>query len=411
MNTAKIILCGYACSPQKGSEEGNSWSWATGLAKMGFEVWCFCNVAFEDEIVRARKDLNYPNLHFVFIRVSGFMDRKFLNPSSKRIYIHYALWRRKAAKLAVKMHAAMKFDIGHHVSFGSLQQGHFLWKLQGLKIIFGPVGGGQKAPYIFREYFGRAWKTERVRNLITKLYIGSSNNFRNSLMKSDYLLANNPETRELAKNTGYISEKKIHLIGGTAVPLAMENVPKIDRGTSETIRLIWVGRMLPKKGLNLVLEALSKLPSEFDYRFTIVGGGPLFSNIETWIRHFGLDRKKITITGQIPFEDVQKHYETSDVFIFCPLRETFGAQLSEAMAFGLAVITLNIHGASIGVPDNCGIKITPVTKEQTLADISKAIVKMKTDKLLRRQCSENAYEYSKNNTWEKRIHYIVKNYY
>lgn len=396
----------------KGSEEGNSWSWATGLADLGFEVWCFSNVAFKNEVLEACKKLNYPDLHFVFVSPSGFLDRHFLNPSSKRIYLHYALWKRKAAKIARRLNKNLHFDIAHHVSFGSLQQGHFFWKLRNVKIIFGPVGGGQKAPVIFKEYFGCAWRTERIRNFITKLTVAFGSNFKNSLLRTDWLLANNPETRDLASATGKISENKIHLVKGTAVPLAMENAEKANNLVENgMIRLIWVGRMLPRKGLNLVMEALSHLPQDFDYFFTVVGGGKLFSRVESWIHQFGLDRNKILLTGRIPFDEVRAHYIASNVFIFCPLRETFGAQLSEAMAFGLPVITLNMHGASIGVPDNCGIKVTPVTKEQTLDDICKAVRRMRDDGQFRKSCSDNAYSYSKNNTWKNRIKYIVDRFY
>lgn len=309
------------------------------------------------------------------------------------------------------MHKSIKFDLAHHVSFGSLQQGHFLWRLKDVRIIFGPVGGGQKAPVIFKEYFGNAWRTEMIRDFITKMGLVLSRNFRNSLRNADSLLANNPETLQMAKDTGYIPEERIHLIKGTAVPRAMENIQIPCLNDSSTLKLIWVGRLLPRKGLNLVMEALSKLPADFDFTFTIVGGGKLFPMVETWINDFGLERKKINVTGQIPFEKVIKFYKESDAFIFCPLRETFGAQLSEAMAFGLPVITLNMHGASIGVPDNCGIKITPTTKEQTLIDISKAVIKMQLDVPFRKKCAENAYRYSLNNTWDNRIRYIVEKFY
>lgn len=404
-------MCGYACSPGKGSEEGISWSWATGLAKLGFDVWCVSNVAYKKEVLEAHRKLNYPNLHFVFVSLLPALDKFLLNPSSKKIYFHYALWKHKASKIAKKLHRDVGFDIGHHVSFGSLQQGHFLWKLRGIKIIFGPVGGGQKAPAIFREYFGRAWKTEKVRDFITKLSVNYSRNFRNSLTYTDWLLANNQETISLAIRSGYISGNKTQLIKGTAAPFAMGNMPRADMVNQGTIKLIWVGRLLPRKGMNLVLEALSKLPSDFDFSFTIVGGGKLFSKLNDWISQYGIDKEKIHITGSIPFGEVKKYYQNSHVFIFCPLRETFGTQLSEAMAFGLPVITLNIHGASVGVPDNCGIKITPDTREQTLKDISDAVIKMKNDKTFLRSCSDNAYSYSKENKWDETINDVVEKFY
>lgn len=410
MNPKKVLLSAYACSPIRGSEPGNGWSWATGLAAKGFEVWCFTNTEDEKEIMEAGAKLNLPNLHFVFVRMP-FIDKHFLDTGSKKIYLHYAMWKKKAARLAKMMHSEIHFDVAHHVTFGSLQQGNFLWKLKDVKIIFGPVGGGQKALPIFKEYFGEAWRTEKIRDLITNWSISFSTNFKNSILKSDYVLVTNPDTFEMATIGQQSSNDKVHFVADNAVPDSMKNLSIENRKSSTPLRLLWVGRMLPRKGLNLVLESLSRLPANIDYTLDIVGGGELFSSLEGWIKKFNLDGRKIHITGQIPFDDVKKYYQHSDVFIFCSLRDSFPAQLTEAMAFGLPVIVLNIHGSAIGVPDNCGIKVSPVDKEQTLNGIAAAISRMYSDIDFRNRCSANAYLQSQGNTWEKKIESVVEKYY
>lgn len=407
----KILLSAYACSPIRGSEPGNGWSWATGLAAKGFEVWCFTNVEAEKEILEAHEKLNMPHLHMVFIRLPKFLDRYLLDTNSKKIYPHYSMWQMQAAKVAKKMHASIKFDIAHHVTFGSLQQGNFLWKLKDVKIIFGPVGGGQKALPLFKEYFGKSWKIEKIRNLISGWSENYSRNFKNSILRSDYVLVSNPDTFEMALKVKNINENKIHFVSDSSVPASMENMPVTQHIPSEKLKLLWVGRMLPRKGLNLVLESLSHLPQEINYELTIVGGGEQFHLVEEWIKQYGIVRDRINITGQIPFEKVSKYYKDSDVFIFCSLRDSFGSQITEAMAFGLPLIVLNIHGAVIGVPPECGIKITPVTKEQTLKDIASAISKMYYDVNFRTTCGSNALLYSKENTWQKRIDSVVENFY
>lgn len=411
MNHKKVLLSAYACSPTKGSEEGNGWCWATGLALTGYEVWCFTSVAYEKEIIAATTASPYPNLHFVFVRLSRYADSHFLNPDSKAIYLHYFLWRRKAAKIALDMHANIQFDIGHHVTYGSLQQGHFLWKLKNLKIIFGPVGGGQKAPAVLKEYFGKAWKYEWIRNIASEWMVFFSRNFKKSIQRSDYLLVTNDETLQMVRKTGYISEDKIHFFPDHAVPPAMEHIQIDNCKKSGTFKLLWVGRILPRKGLNLVLDALSKLPSDFDYILTIVGGGELSPLLPKWIKHYGLDEKKIKIAGQVPFADVTKYYCQSDVFVFCTLRDSFPMQITEAMAFGLPVISLNIQGSALALPDNCGIKITPDSKEATLNGIARAVKQLAQDDTMRKTLSENAFKYTRNNTWKNKIEAVTKHFY
>lgn len=410
MNPKKVLLSAYACSPIRGSEPGNGWSWATGLAAKGFEVWCFTNTEDEKEIMEASAQLNLPNLHFVFVRMP-FLDKHFLDTGSKKIYLHYAMWQRNAARIAKKMHEEIHFDIAHHVTFGSLQQGNFLWKLKDVKIIFGPVGGGQKALPIFKEYFGEAWRTEHIRQLISSWSTSIGRNFRNSILKSDYILVSNPETFRMAMNGHQSLADKIKFVSDSAVPVSMENIPFNPHSHSKTIKLLWVGRMLPRKGLNLVIESLSRLPNDTDFEFIIVGGGEWFHKVEGWIKQYGIDRSRVRITGQIPYEEVINYYKTADVFIFCSLRDSFGSQLLEAMAYGLPIITLNISGQAIGVPDNCGIKVTPETKEQTLNGIRDAVLKMYHDLDFRESCSKNSFLHSQKNTWNHRIDHVVSNFY
>ncbi len=407
----KVLLSAYACSPFRGSEPGNGWSWATNLAAFGYQVWCFTNVEDKKEILEAKEKLGFDNLHFVFVELPFELDKKLLDTASKKIYFHYMAWQKIAAKLAIKLHKEVHFDIAHHVTFGSLQQGSFIWKVPGVKKIFGPVGGGQAALPLLKEYFGKWWKTERIRNSISSMGLQFSRNFRNTVLKSDYVLVTNTDTLNMALAVKNCDPKKILFVPDTAVPKVMEKIERVNRVPGIKLKLVWVGRMLPRKGLNLVLDALSYVPPHVDYSLTIVGGGECFPLIDGWIDQYGLDRNRLIVLGQIPFFEVIDEYKKADVFVFCSLRDSYGAQLTEAMAFGLPVVALNIHGVTVGVPDNCGIKVTPVSKEQTVKDIAAAIVKMHDDTAFRLQCSENAYRHSVNNTWENRIKEVTDKFY
>jgi len=407
----KVLLSAYACSPIRGSEPGNGWSWSLNLALQGYEVWCLTNVEDKEATIAELQQLGLPNLHLVFVELSFNLDKTLLNTSSKTIYLHYYLWRRKAARVAMQLHKEKHFDVAHHVTFGSFQQGTFLWKLKDTRIIFGPVGGGQEALPAFKEYFGPAWRIERIRSLISKLSIKFSANLRNTVTCSDHILVTNQDTANIVQKIKTAQPNNVHLILDNAIPLSMQHIQYIERKPGKQLNLLWVGRMLPRKGLNLILHALSLVPEAVDYTFTIVGGGEQYELLEGWIAQYGLDPKRLRILGQIPFHEVVHHYEQADVFIFCSLRDSCPAQLNEAMAFGLPVITLDIHGSSLAVSNDCGIKIKPTTKENTALDIAGAIIRLYEDTELRKKCSLNAYNYAKSNTWERKVHLITSQFY
>jgi glycosyltransferase involved in cell wall biosynthesis len=411
MEKKKILLSAYACSPIKGSEPGNGWSWATNLARLGYEVWCFSNVQEMDIVQKAKEDQKIDNLYFVFVSLPFGLDENFMNYDSKKVYLHYFLWQRKAAKLAIELHKKVKFDLGQHVSFGSLQQGTFLWKVNGIKRIFGPVGGGQEALPVLKEYFGKAWRIERIRSAISKWSVKRSSHLRNTVISSDYVLVTNKDTENLVKTIPGHDPAKIYFVPDTAVPPAMEGLDYIPKQPKKITELLWVGRFLPRKGLNLVLNALAYIAPGTEYRLTIVGGGEQFHLLDEWISAYKIDRSKLNIVGQIPFSEVKEYYRQSDVFVFCSLRDSFPAQLIEAMAFSLPLIVLDIHGSAIGVPDDCGIRVPVVTKEDTLNGIAAAIEKMCNDSAYRQACGLNAYEHSRRSTWKNKVDYVTSKFY
>lgn len=407
----KIILSAYACSPVRGSEPGNGWSWAVNIAKLGYEVWCITNVEDKDIIESELKKQGQENLHFVFVSIPFGLDKALLDTSSKKIYLHYYLWRKKAAAIALKLHAQLKFDIAHHVTFGSLQQGTFLWKLKGVKLVFGPAGGGQEALPAFKEYFGKAWRTEVIRKQISDFSFRYNPALRQTLKLANHILVTNKETEGLIKGTAFYDPSRVHLMIDNAVPPSMSDLPYREKEYSGALKLLWVGRMMPRKGLNLVLHALSFVPDSVDYHLTIVGGGEQFPLITEWIKTFKLNPERITILGQIPFTEVIEYYKKSEVFLFCSLRDSCPAQLNEAMAFGLPPIVLDIHGSSLAVPDNCGIKVKATTAVETARTIALGVEKLFNDKRLLAELSRASYQYAKSNTWEAKAKKVANSYY
>ncbi|WP_299319587.1 glycosyltransferase family 4 protein [uncultured Maribacter sp.] len=407
----KILLSAYACSPGKGSEEGRGWNWAVGLAEMGYTVYCLTNFDDKDKIQREHKILNLPHLHFEFVELSLGLDDKLFDPDKKSVYLHYYLWKKKAANRALQLHEDINFDIAHHATYGSFQQGTCLYKLDNCKIIFGPVGGGQMALPVFKNYFGNSWKTEIIRGYVSRNLIRFSGSLRKTLQKATYVVCTNLETKEMLDNSKFADVTKSKISKIYAIPKKYNLLTYIDKPEHECLNLLWVGRVMPRKGLNLSLHALSFVPKEIPYKLTIVGGGTSEGLIENWIEEYNLDSSKINVLGKIPFEEVAKQYEKADVMLFCSLRDTSGTQIMEAMAYSLPLIVLNISGARNLVPESCALKIDPTEGEGTAREIAKAIIQFQSNGELRRKKSFAAYSHAMNSKWERRIKVFTENYY
>ncbi|WP_298488588.1 glycosyltransferase [uncultured Maribacter sp.] len=407
----KVLLSAYACSPFRGSEWNVGWSWATGLAQKGYKVFCVINVEDQEDCEKEKKRLQLHNLTFVPIGLSYNLDKYLLNNSSKTIYLHYYLWKKKAANSIQKLHKKECFAIAHHVSYGSFQQGSPLYKLENCKIIFGPVGGGQMALPIFKPYFGTSWRIEIIRKYVSKFHMRYNHSLKATLKKATIILTANQETTALLKTSKFYKEGSDFYVSDSALPVRFEKNTFTPKLAKKEFRILWVGRLLARRGLELSLKSLSYLPDSIPYRLIIVGDGEQANKIDCWITKYQLDKTKIEHLGWVAYDQMHQEYKNADILLFCPLRDTAGLQATEAMGFGLPVITLNISGMRTIVPSNCGIKIDPTTTNGTAKDIALAIEQMYKDEDFRKKASENAFNEAIQNTWKRKIDRITRKFY
>jgi hypothetical protein len=159
----KILLSAYACEPNTGSEPGVGWHWALELAKMGHEVWVITRANNRSPIEEALQSVSLPNLQFVYYDLPVWA--KWWKKLKGGVYLYYVLWQWGAYQAAQSLTARVMFDRVHHITFGVFRQPSFMAFL-GIPFIFGPVGGGERAPYALRQSFpARGYVIDLLRDL------------------------------------------------------------------------------------------------------------------------------------------------------------------------------------------------------------------------------------------------------
>ena len=97
-------------------------------------------------------------------------------------------------------------------------------------------------------------------------------------------------------------------------PLARPR-PLRDGSLADTpVQLLTVGRAVEKKGLDIALEALARLPPQLHWRWTHVGGGPLLGALKAQAAALGL-APRIDWLGAQAQEKVLNLYRQSDIFV------------------------------------------------------------------------------------------------
>ncbi|WP_187262372.1 glycosyltransferase family 4 protein [Pontibacter beigongshangensis] len=399
----KLLLSAYACEPNRGTELGNGWNWALNTAKMGHEVWCLTTIEGKENILAEVERLALPNLHIVFVEVPAWVQKTF--EYHLGFYIHYMYWQEQAYKTARQLDQELNFDLVHHVTIGSLQLGTALWRLN-KPLIFGPAGGGQEAPKAFKKYFYSWWKMEVVRSWISRLLLTFNPNVRQAMRHASLVLTTNEDTYNMAKVNG---ARNAQMFLDTSLPESFYPPAYPVRAPAEELKIVWVGRLFARKGLPLVMEALGQVRPDVPFKLIILGDGQMHDYVPQWVEQYNL-QGKVVWKGQVPWEEVKRAYTESDLFMFCSLRDSSAAQFLEAMAYGLPIVTLDLHGGKNLVPDEAGIKVPATAPVETVSALAAAVEKLYDNPALRERMGRHGYSFAKTQTWTLKTEHIARFY-
>jgi len=108
--------------------------------------------------------------------------------------------------------------------------------------------------------------------------------------------------------------------------------------TALRISLLATGRMLPEKGFDILIRALSNVRNRQNYRLILSGGGEEKERLEKLTKELGLS-ETIFFSGWVEKEKLYQFFKEAHVFIFPKWWIEYGsAVLTEAFAFGLPSI-------------------------------------------------------------------------
>lgn len=355
----KVLLSAYACMPNTGTEPGNGWNWAVHLAERGMRVHVLTVIEGKEGIEAYRAERPDSRISFSYVKLPKCFTH--------RTPIHYLLWQWAALKIAERLHQESRFDLAHHVTYSSIHVPTQLWRL-GVPTIFGPVGGGQVTPSSMLEAFGPSRHMEVLRTAFTRA-LPYSILHRVWLQKMTIVLATNSDTLRLVKALG---KMEVEPWFDAALPASFfATEPRTFSKATAPLRLLWVGRMVPRKALPLTLDVLTK--TKHPATLTIAGSGIPEAEVRRMIAGRGLTDRVRWAGRRLSLDEVRQAYIEHDALLLASLRDSCPAQLVEAMGLGLPVITLDHHGPRDLVPENAGIKVPVTTPEGVLRDLAAAV--------------------------------------
>jgi len=137
------------------------------------------------------------------------------------------------------------------------------------------------------------------------------------------------------------------------------------------LRFLCVGSLSERKGVMPLLRAWREFSENrsSDLELAFVGEGPLREEMELYCSKYNITN--IKFLGRLPYDDTKEAYLSSDIFIFPTLQDVYGLVQTEAMAFGLPVLTTIYCGARELVREGVnGYVFDPLDQESTIAALN-----------------------------------------
>jgi glycosyltransferase involved in cell wall biosynthesis len=360
----KILLSAYSCLPTDGSEPAIGWNWARSIAASGHDVVVLSRAMGRQTIESYLATHAEPSIRFAYHDLPRPWALLYKLPLGN--YAYYVLWQHSAAALAMRLHRSEEFDRVQHITWGSFRVPSFMGRL-GIPFTFGPVGGGEDTPPKLRSGLGTIG---RIWDALRRLSIAVTA----PAMQSTYASASEIVTTTNETLNALPREHRHKAWSRQAVGIDSElarqhrDYSAMPRETgqreNERLELLFVGRLLPWKGVHLALKALAQLGASAERaHFTVIGGGRDMHRLRRLATRLNVDTK-VTWMGWKPREEVIGLYSRFDLFLFPSLHDSGGMAVLEAMAFGLPVLCLDLGGPALAVNDRCGKVIATAGRDE-----------------------------------------------
>jgi glycosyltransferase involved in cell wall biosynthesis len=373
----KLLISAYACEPNRGSEPGVGWEWATRLAAR-HEVTVITRsnnqVAIANELAAGtatgKPQFIYVDLPDFFLR----LKKRGILPVS----LYYLLWQ-LTARIAV--HSRMReFDLVHHVTFNGFRFPGAWWKTP-IPVVLGPLGGGSIASSSYRSCFGSCFGSrlfsEWLRGLSVRCWRLNPWTLA-SLLSSDAVLAVGREMAERFAKLGIQADLMLE----TAVPAALEAEPKNVQACDRKDFLL-VGNLEPWKAWQIAFDAFAAAVAGGmnGHRLVVIGTGQQLAEAKTRAVELGLEQD-IEFAGLLPREPLWERMRNARGLVFSSVRDTSGNAALEAMAAACPVICFKHQGVAWMTDDNCAIRIDPGEWESSVEGFAKGMIALAGDDVL-----------------------------
>ena len=266
---------------------------------------------------------------------------------------------------------AQSFDLIHRISPLTPTMGSPLASMCNVPMLIGPLNGGLPWPADYPDLRKREreWLVQ-VRNMYRWLpyYRSTYKHARGVIAGSRHTATEIPpwfKGRRYYMPENGVDLERMPLSNGWVTPEA-----------GKRFRFVTIGRLVPYKGFDLILQAMAQSPDiRRDAELIVIGNGPSRAGLEAQAAELGLS-SIVTFTGWVEHAKLQEYLRAAQAFVFPSLREFGGGVVVEAMACGLPPIVVNYGGPGEIVLNDCGICLPMAPRKELVDQLSTAMTRL-----------------------------------
>jgi len=393
----KIILSAYACEPGKGSEPAVGWNWALTLADRGHDVWVITRLNNRENIeAELPFVIGANNLRFVYFDYPDSLLKYKKKFSLTRSY--YYFWQIAIYFLCKRIVKRENIDVIHHVTFAGITLPTFLCLLD-RSVILGPVGGGEKMPWKLMGSLGVKEQFIEIARAVNN-YLVRYNPLSNYVFwKVSRILVTSQDSKELIPKRFHF---KTDVMLAIALPsnFLLKKQEVLYKRNSRVFSMIFAGRLLHWKGIQLILKVLEKFKVKGEVKLTIVGSGGAKEGLLAESKKLGVSHL-INWVSKVEQSRLQEMYSQHDVFVYPSFHDSGGMAILEALSYGLPIVCLKTGGPGLIVDESCGFAVDLEGKGpvEIVEKLHSALNDLRIDPELRNKLSRGATERIKRFDW------------
>lgn len=401
----KILINAYACSPGMGSEPGMAWNWCINLAKY-CELHIITEGEFRDKIEAVLPELPQgKNMHFYYNPVPDKVRKMCWNQGDWRFYRYYRKWQWKTYLIAKEICVHERIDIIHQLNMIGFREPGYLWKIENIPFVWGPIGGLKLFPLAYLR--GAGWKLKvfnRVKNIISILQLKHSSRVDKALRHSKILISSIPDSYRMIKK--YKGLESI-IVPETGCYERDEEKRHVGKNTDPKMKLLWVGKFDFRKQLGLAIKTIAGI-KDLNIELVVCGAGN-DNQVQHYIQlseNLGAS-KLIRWKGNVDNSEVLREMQSADLFFFTSVSDDTSTVVMEAISNGLPVLCFNACGFGYVVNDTVGVKIPLSNPDQSVREFAEKIKYLYAHRDVLHRLSLGCMQRQKDLSWDSKARRMV----